>query len=108
MKSTLFFSFLFLISTLLSDSAKEERIVLKGNKNLVMHETFRNLLGFKDSPKYLGKLLPHPNKIDEAPKYMMTLYERYKNNRIVKGSLLGNTVRCIEGQIGMLKMYSLF
>lgn len=97
--STLVFSFLVLVLTLVKNCALEEKIILRSNKNLVMHETVRNILGFKDSPKYLGKLLPHPNKIDEAPKYMMTLYERFKNNRIAKGRLLGNTVRCIEGQI---------
>jgi hypothetical protein len=44
---------------------------------------------------------PHPDKIeDEAPKYMLDLYERFKNNQIAKGSLMGNTVRSIQADIG--------
>ncbi|VDI68563.1 bone morphogenetic protein 3/3B [Mytilus galloprovincialis] len=90
---------LFSISTL-TRSSKQEKIVVNGNKNVVMHETFRTLLGFSDSPKYKSKLLPHPGKIEnEAPKYMMDLYERFKNNQIAKGQLLGNTVRSIQADI---------
>jgi hypothetical protein len=52
------------------------------------HILLWTLLGFKDSPKYRSKILPHPDKIeDEAPKYMLDLYERFKNNQIAKGSL---------------------
>lgn len=95
------FTILFSISTL-TRSSKQEKIVVNGNKNVVMHETFRTLLGFSDSPKYKSKLLPHPGKIEnEAPKYMMDLYERFKNNQIAKGQLLGNTVRSIQADIGM-------
>lgn len=76
-----------------------------------MHETVRTLLGFKDSPKYRSKILPHPDKIeDEAPKYMLDLYERFKNNQIAKGSLMGNTVRSIQADIGqyLYKTESMF
>lgn len=101
MKILTFSSIILILFIKLNYCSREKPIVVKGNKNMVMHETVQTLLGFKDSPKYRSKILPHPDKIeDEAPKYMLDLYERFKNNQIAKGSLMGNTVRSIQADIG--------
>lgn len=70
-------------------------------KNVLLHEAVRTLLGFQESPDRYQKLQTVPNVLSEqAPQYMMDLYEKFKNNRISKGHLSGNTVRSIHAEIG--------
>lgn len=55
------------------------------------------MLGFKESPN-----MPHPEHgAEDAPKYMLDLYERFKHGPISKGRTEGNTVRSIQAKIGM-------
>jgi hypothetical protein len=62
-----------------------------------MHDVVQSMLGFKGSPN-----MPHPAHMGEdAPKYMLDLYERFKNGPISKGQTEGNTVRSIKAKIGM-------
>ena len=62
-----------------------------------LHEFVKTILGFKGNPS-----LPPVNPAQEAPKYMLDLYERFKDGPISKGQLTGNTVRSIKAKIGML------
>ena len=63
-----------------------------------LHQFVKTMLGFKESPN-----MPRPeNPAEEAPKYMLDLYERFKNGPISKGQLTGNTVRSIKAKIGKL------
>lgn len=60
-----------------------------------LHQFVKTMLGFKESPN-----MPHPkNPAEEAPKYMLDLYERFKDGPISKGQLSGNTVRSIKAKI---------
>lgn len=70
-------------------------------KNVLLHEAVRTLLGFQESPNRYQKSQTVPSVLSEqAPQYMMDLYEKFKNNRISKGHLSGNTVRSIHAEIG--------
>jgi hypothetical protein len=71
-------------------------------KNVLLHEAVRTLLGFQESPnRYHKSQQTVPGVLSEqAPQYMMDLYEKFKNNRISKGHLSGNTVRSIHAEIG--------
>lgn len=70
-------------------------------KNVLLHDAVRTLLGFQESPDRYQKPQTVPKVLSEqAPQYMMDLYEKFKNNRISKGHLSGNTVRSIHAEIG--------
>lgn len=73
-----------------------------GKQNVLLHEAVKSLLGFKGDPK----ASPTPNLWgEEAPKYMMDLYDRFKNSPIYKGQLTGNTVRSIHADTGKSSKY---
>lgn len=78
-------------------------------KNVLLHEAVRTLLGFQESPDRYQKLQTVPNVLSEqAPQYMMDLYEKFKNNRISKGHLSGNTVRSIHAEIAVVNGETMF
>ncbi|XP_061168044.1 bone morphogenetic protein 3-like [Saccostrea echinata] len=78
-------------------------------KNVLLHEAVRTLLGFQDSPGRYLKLQTVPNFLSEqAPQYMMDLYEKFKNSRISKGHLSGNTVRSIHAEIAVVNGETMF
>lgn len=65
------------------------------NKNK-MHNAVKTLLGFAE-----GADMPHPSNVAEsAPRYMLDLYDRFKNGPISMGQTEGNTVRSIQAKIG--------
>jgi hypothetical protein len=77
----------------------------QGKQNIMLHEAVRTLLGFKESlvPQTRSDLLPFPGQKsddEKPPQYMLDLYEKFKNSRISKGQLSGNTVRSIHAEIG--------
>ncbi|XP_062566779.1 bone morphogenetic protein 3-like [Saccostrea cucullata] len=78
-------------------------------KNVLLHEAVRTLLGFEESPARYLKLQTVPNFLSEqAPQYMMDLYEKFKNSRISKGHLSGNTVRSIHAEIATVNGETMF
>ncbi|XP_069125272.1 bone morphogenetic protein 3-like [Argopecten irradians] len=78
-----------------------------GPQNVLLNESIKTLLGFKDelprghhsSPYGVGQ---------EAPKYMLDLYERFRNSQISKGHLSGNTVRSIHAEIAEVNGEEMF
>ena len=87
----------------------EETTALSGTQNILLQHAVKDLLGFKDLPatgtpkprvdKWNGK--GGPRGRDEAPKYMMKLYEKYKyGGAISNGQQYGNTARSISASIG--------
>lgn len=69
-----------------------------------LHQFVKTMLGFKESPN-----MPHPsNPAEEAPKYMLDLYERFKDGPISKGQLTGNTVRSIKAKIDTINGQPMF
>nr|ANJ60739.1 bone morphogenetic protein 3 [Pinctada fucata] len=80
-----------------------------GGKNVLLHQAVGTLLGFKEWSELRGRELPDPNaKSKEAPRYMMDLYEKFKNSRISKGQLSGNTVRSINAEIAEVNGNTMF
>lgn len=80
---------------------KDEKVDISGKQSVLLRRAVRTLLGFTKNPTSRSRLLPNPDKLsEEAPQYMMDLYERFKNTRISKGHLFGNTVRSIQAEIG--------
>ena len=86
-----------------------ETTALSGTQNILLQHAVKDLLGFKDLPatgtpkprvdKWNGK--GGPRGRDEAPKYMMKLYEKYKyGGAISNGQQYGNTARSISASIG--------
>ena len=82
---------------------------LSGTQNVLLQHAVKDLLGFKELPaagtpkprveKWDGK--GGPRGRDEAPKYMMKLYEKYKyGGAISNGQQFGNTARSISASIG--------
>ena len=80
--------------------------ILLGKQNVRLHEAMRSLLGYRSGPSNdhllpRGRRLPDPYDVkQEAPKYMLDLYAKFRNTQISKGQLSGNTVRSIHGDIG--------
>ena len=86
-----------------------ETTALSGTQNILLQHAVKDLLGFKDLPaagtpkprvdKWNGK--GGPRGRDEAPKYMMKLYEKYKyGGAISNGQQYGNTARSISAATG--------
>lgn len=72
-------------------------------RNALLHEAVRKLLGFSQSPNSNSKhrrLLPDPNREDKLPRYVKDLYERFQSGEMSAGLAKGNTVRSIHGKIG--------
>ena len=75
----------------------------KTNGSTVLHDAVRELLGFQklpDTSEFDHDLLKGHGFRDDAPRYMMQLYEEYKYGTITKGRNYGNTLRSINAQIG--------
>ena len=86
---------------------------LSATQTVLLKHAVKDLLGFSQIPptqkpkvEVKGKLdsLFGASVEDEAPQYMMDLYEKYKYGKISKGRKTGNTVRSIKAHIG--KLYS--
>lgn len=83
-----------------------ENYQLNEKQNVMLHQTVKTLLGFRETPKD-PQLLPNPNDANEvAPKYMLDLYERYRYGGTRRGKMRGNTVRCIQSDIGKQMYYN--
>ena len=85
---------IFACCTFLSLSVTSEK---SANQKERLHEFVKTMLGFKEDPSTVPV-----NPAQDAPKYMLDLYERFKDGPISKGQLTGNTVRSIKAKIGKL------
>ncbi|XP_033742698.1 bone morphogenetic protein 3-like [Pecten maximus] len=79
----------------------------EGPQNVLLNEAVKTLLGFKDElPR---NKLSFPYGVgQEAPKYMLDLYDRFRNSQISKGHLSGNTVRSIHAEIAEVNGEEMF
>lgn len=78
--------------TLVRTDEKSDLLVNKSR----MHDVVQTMLGFREAPQ-----MPYPtHSAESAPKYMLDLYERFKDRPISKGQAEGNTVRSIQAKIG--------
>ncbi|KAK3592663.1 hypothetical protein CHS0354_015963 [Potamilus streckersoni] len=83
----------------------DAKIENESRQNVILHETIRTLLGFKEIPYRVSNSMPHPSHPGEdAPKYMMDLYEKFKSGPISKGKLSGNTVRSIHAETVLISL----
>ncbi|KAL4239221.1 Bone morphogenetic protein 3 [Mactra antiquata] len=79
----------------------ESDLIVNKNK---MHDAVKSMLGFSE-----GGDMPHPSDITgSAPRYMLDLYDRFKNGPISKGRAEGNTVRSIEAKIETVDGQAMF
>lgn len=72
-------------------------------RNALLHEAVRKLLGFSQSPNGRWKhrrLLPDPNREEKLPRYVKDLYERFQSGEMSAGLARGNTIRSIHGSVG--------
>ncbi|GFN96330.1 bone morphogenetic protein 3 [Plakobranchus ocellatus] len=89
---------------------KHKRLFTKVEKdrNALLHEAVRKLLGFSASPlaKDEGsRYLPDPTRERRLPRYVKDLYKRFQNGEIgAAGLAKGNTVRSIHTSIGDIRL----
>ena len=90
-----------------SDDRRDGGAVVRApapGKSLILKHAIRTLLGFHKLPNPGGHPTasgPHGME-GAAPKYMMDLYQKYKDGTIMKGDRTGNTVRSIHADIGKI------
>ncbi|XP_021343121.1 bone morphogenetic protein 3-like [Mizuhopecten yessoensis] len=83
------------------------REVSDGPQNVLLNEAVKTLLGFKD--EHPRDQISSPYGVgQEAPKYMLDLYDRFRNSQISKGHLSGNTVRSIHAEIAEVNGEEMF
>ena len=68
--------------------------------SVALQKAAQRLLGLRDIPTNEG--VPTDFDVKMAPKYMLDLYEKYKDGRIRSGKRVANTVRSIQAQVGKL------
>ena len=72
----------------------------KDEQNILMQHAVKTLLGFKEVPRRDSGNVPSPYNTKVAPKFMLDLYQKYKDGKIRSGRQTANTVRSIQADIG--------
>ncbi|XP_064621336.1 uncharacterized protein LOC135484122 [Lineus longissimus] len=72
---------------------------LRDDQAVILQHAVKKMLGFKEFPSIRHH---KQEEIEEAPKYMLDLYDRYKFSTIPKDGKRGNTVRMIFSHTGEL------
>ena len=79
----------------LRHKTKEDKVELR--------KAAQRLLGLRHLPS--GSRRPRDFDVKMAPKYMLDLYEKYKDGRFRSGKQVANTVRSIQAEVGEYSMY---
>lgn len=99
-RTVLGFCVLCFLTSVKSEDGKSDLLVNRRR----MHNVVKSMLGFSDSPN-----MPHPqHSATAAPKYMLDLYERFRQGPISTGKTEGNTVRSIEAKIDVVNDVPMF
>ncbi|KAK2156983.1 hypothetical protein LSH36_201g03053 [Paralvinella palmiformis] len=75
--------------------------------NIELRKAAQKLLGLRDLPSS-GSRKARSFDVKMAPKYMLDLYEKYKDGRIRSGKQVANTVRSIQAEVGVINSRSMF
>ena len=72
------------------------------SEHRTIQQTMQGVLGLQNTPSQSSEQSWTDSDFDMkmAPKYMLDLYEKYRDGRILSGKQVANTVRSIQAQIG--------
>ena len=99
-----------------SRKVRSDTTPLNKRQTIALHHAVKKLLGFRDLPHKMeegsaGFGVPRPLHVKSnslsPPQYMLDLYQRYRYSAISNGKQTGNTVRCINADIGEYLVYNL-
>ncbi|KAH9495440.1 hypothetical protein Btru_015109 [Bulinus truncatus] len=80
-------------------------------RNLMLHEAVRNLLGFsqqRNPHQPRGHILPDQSKARRLPEYVQDLYRRFQSGEMTAGLVHGNTIRSIHTKVGTVEGEPMF